>query len=217
MEPLGRLFDRLAGCRQGAAEWEPLYDEFVARLHRLGTGEAAPKIGEAFPDFALPNSRGLHVRLSELLDAGPLVLSFNRGGWCPYCRSELAAWAEAMPRLHALGGRFACVTGEVGGRAERMRQEIGLDAELFCDVDHGVALSLGLAFPLEAGLRRRYLACGLDLTEAYGSASWFLPIPATYVLDRTGIVRFAHADPDFRLRAEPEDVLRVVKDLRKQQ
>jgi len=208
-----KLAETLARCREEATGWEPVYDDFVARLRRAGTGEGAPRIGEPMPGFGLPNCRGIYVRLEQLLGTGPLVLSFNRGGWCPYCRGELTAWSEAMPQLRALGGRFAAITGEVGGRAERMRGEIGLDADMLCDVDHGVALGLGLAFPVGAGLRRHYLDCGLDLTEAYGSASWFLPIPATFLIDREGVVRYAFADPDFRLRAEPYEVLEAARSL----
>jgi len=207
------LSQTLARCRDEGTEWEEVYNDFVGSLRRLQVGESAPHVGDRLPGFALPNSRGLLVGSEALLEQGPLVLSFNRGGWCPYCRSELAIWAEHMPQLRATGGAFVAVTGEVGGRAERMRCELGLDAEMLCDIDHGLALDMGLAFMLGAEIRRRYLACGLDLTDAYGSASWFLPIPATYVIDRGGIVRFAFVDPDFRVRAEPGDVLEVVRGL----
>jgi len=207
------LSQTLARCRDEGTEWEELYNDFVGGLRRLHVGEKAPGIGDPLPAFALPNSRGLLVRSEELLESGPLVLSFNRGGWCPYCRSELASWAEHIPQLRAHGATFVAVTGEVGGRAERMRRELGLDAEMLCDVDQGLALDMGLAFMLGAEIRRRYLACGLDLTEAYGSGSWFLPIPATYLIDRGGIIRFAFVEPDFRVRAEPEDVLEAVRAL----
>jgi peroxiredoxin len=217
MEQQSKLSDVLARCREESYGWESVYDDFVARLRRIGAGETSPEVGEPMPDFALPNSRGVYVRLEQLIAEGPLVLSFNRGGWCPYCRSELTAWSEVIPDLKALGGNFAAITGEVGGRAERMRAEIGLDAEMLCDVDHGVALGMGLAFPVEPSMRRRYLDCGLDLTDAYGSASWFLPIPATYVIDQAGIVRYAYANPDFRLRAEPAEVLDAVRAIRGRQ
>jgi peroxiredoxin len=213
MEQQPKLSDVLARCREETYGWEPVYDDFVDRLRRVGAGETSPSVGDLMPGFALPNSRGAYVQLEQLIAQGPLVLSFNRGGWCPYCRGELTAWSEAIPDLRALGGRFAAITGEVGGRAERMRVEIGLEAEVLCDIDHGVALGMGLAFPVEASMRRRYLDCGLDLTDAYGSASWFLPIPATYVIDQAGIVRYAFANPDFRLRAEPSEVLEVVRGL----
>jgi peroxiredoxin len=213
MENRTPLADALVRCREGDPSWETIYDSFVGSLHNRGVGGTAPAVGQPLPEFTLPNARGVYVDSQDLIAKGPLVLSFNRGGWCPYCRTELAAWAEAMPQLHRAGGTFVSITPEVGGRAAAMRAALGLDAEVLCDVDHGVALELGLAFHLGGELRQRYLACGLDLSEAYGSASWFLPVPATFVIDREGIVRFAFIDPDFRVRAEPRDVLAEVAKL----
>jgi peroxiredoxin len=213
MEHSTPLADTLVRCREGDSSWEEVYDGFVGGLNKVGVGRTAPRVGDRLPEFTLPNSRGVYVQSRDLLDAGPLVLSFNRGGWCPYCRAELGAWADAMPQLRRLGGTFVSVTPEVGGRAAAMREALGLDAEVLCDVDHGVALELGLAFHLGGELRQRYLACGLDLAEAYGSPSWFIPIPATFVIDGGGIVRFSFVDPDFRRRAEPADVLAAVSAL----
>jgi peroxiredoxin len=207
------LADALVRCREGDLSWETIYDSFVDRLNSRGVGRSAPAIGAPLPAFALPNARGVYVDSQDLIAKGPLVLSFNRGGWCPYCRTELSAWAEAMPELHKLGGSFVSVTPEVGGRADAMRESLGLDAEVLCDVDHGLSLDLGLAFHLGGELRQRYLACGLDLGEAYGSPSWFIPVPATFVIDRGGIVRYAFVDPDFRIRVEPADVIAEVAKL----
>ncbi len=207
------LAGALTRCREGEPSWEPIYDDFVAQLRAVGVGDAAPKVGDRLPEFALPNSRGARVLSRDLTSQGPIVLSFNRGGWCPYCRAELAAWAELIPTLKAAGGRFVAVTGEVGGRAEALRCDVHAEAEVLCDVDHGLALELGLAFHMGADLRRRYLDCGLDLGEIYGTPSWFLPIPATFVLDTWGVVRFAHCDPDFRLRAEPVDLINTISEL----
>lgn len=213
MESITPLADALAGCREGDSSWEEVYDSFVGGLNKVGVGRTAPGVGDRLPDFALPDARGVYVHSRNLVDAGPLVLSFNRGGWCPYCRAELGAWADAMPDLRRLGGAFVSITPEVGGRAAAMREALGLDAEVLCDIDHGVALELGLAFHLGGRLRQSYLACGLDLAAAYGSPSWFIPIPATFVVDREGIVRFAFVDPDFRRRAEPSDVLAAISAL----
>jgi peroxiredoxin len=207
------LADALVRCREGDLSWETIYDSFVGGLDKAGIGRTAPAVGDRLPDFALPNSRGVYFDARSLLAQGPLVLSFNRGGWCPYCRTELSAWAEALPELRRLGGSFVSITPEVGGRAQTMRDSLGLDAEVLCDVDHGVALEFGLAFHLGGELRQRYLACGLDLAEAYGSPSWFIPVPATFVVGRDGVISFAFVDPDFRNRAEPADVLAAVAKL----
>ena len=191
-----------------------MYDEFVGGLRRIGAGLASPVIGEPFPAFALPDASGRYRSLDSLLAEGPLVLSFNRGGWCPYCASELRAWSDALPALAEAGGHFVAVTPEVGGRAALLGQLLHGDAQMLCDVDHGIALATGLAFYIGEPLLSRYAQWGLDLVELYGSGSGFLPIPASYVIDTSGIVQFAFADPDFRHRAEPADAIAVVAALR---
>ena len=194
-------------------DWNRLYDAFVADLRTRGTGSTAPRIGDRIDPFVLPNSLGRHVALDDLLHAGPIVLSFMRGGWCPYCRSELSAWAAAAPRLAAVGGRFIAISGEIGGRAETTRCELAPEAEMLCDVDHGLAVALGLSFVVGAEVQTSYRARGLSLADIYGDSGRILPVPATFVLDAGGIVRYAFVDPDFRVRADPGVVVAVVEAL----
>ena len=172
------------------------------------------RVGEDFPAFSLPDAGGHYRSLDSLIADGPLVLSFNRGGWCPYCTIELRAWGEALPQLAEAGGHFVAITPEVGGRAAVLGSLLHGDAEILCDVDHGVALASGLAFYIGEPLLKRYASAGFDLGELYGTRSGFLPIPATYVIDAAGTVRYAFADPDFRLRAEPAEVIEAVRALR---
>jgi peroxiredoxin len=204
---LSSLAAALAATRRSRLPWEAAYDAMVEGLKRNRAGAAAPRVGAPMPDFALPDAAGRWTRLDELLAPGPLILSFQRGGWCPYCRTEMAAWRAAAPALEAAGLRLAVVTPETGGRAAALADEVGERAILLCDVDHGVAMALGLTVPLPPEIARRYREGGLDLDRLTGGAGGFVPIPATFAIDAGGIVRFAHADPDFRLRAEPADVL----------
>ena len=190
--------------------WEPVYDRFVQQLVALGAGGNAPRIGDPFPDFSLPDPQGVYRSLGELVSEGPLVLSFNRGGWCPYCSHELSGWGEATSALKAAGGRLVVVSGELGQGASALKVMAGEDALVLCDVDHGVALASGLAFHLSAELNALYLDIGLDLATIYGSGGGFLPIPATFVIDRDRVIRYGFVDPDFRYRAYPPDVVRLL-------
>lgn len=196
-----------------ATDWDGLYDNFIAGLRERGAGEAAPRLGDRLDAFVLPNSMGRHVALADLLGSGPIVLSFMRGGWCPYCRAELGAWGSAASRLAAVGGRFVAISGEIGGRAETTRCELAPDAEMLCDVDHGLATALGLSFVVSPALHQRYNDHGLSLADIYGDSGRVLPIPATFVIDAGGIVRFAFVEPDFRVRADPAVVIAVVEAL----
>jgi peroxiredoxin len=196
-------------------EWDNISDRLIAQLRDRNIGASAPKINEPFPDFALPNSKGIHVSLDELLGNGPLVMSFMRGRWCPYCEKELKDWHDAIPRLEAEGGHFVGVSSEVGGLAESFRCDIAPDADMLCDVDHGLAMALGLTFPVDEEFHQRFVGAGIDLATIFGNSGRILPIPATYVIDSGGVVRYAYVDADYRKRADPAIVIAVVEALRR--
>lgn len=208
-----KLVQSLIGRTTALPAWQPTYDAFVARLQENGVGSTAPKAGERFADFALPDVRGRYHRLGDLLELGPLLLSFNRGAWCPYCRHELESWSASLPLLAELNCGFAAISGEVGGRAEVLASIFTDPMTMLCDIDHGVALELGLAFYVGEGVTQQYLDAGLDLVSIYGSASGLLPVPATFLLDTDGQVLFSSADPDFRRRADPADIIKVLRAL----
>jgi peroxiredoxin len=195
--------------------WDAISDRLIARLRERNVGATAPKTNEPFPDFTLPNSKGVYVELQELLGRGPLVLSFMRGRWCPYCEKELLSWHDAIPQLESMGGHFVGVSAEVGGLAESFRCDIAPEADMLCDVDHGLAMALGLTFPVDEEFHQRYVDAGIDLAAIFGNAGRILPITATYVIDGDGIVRYAFDDPDFRVRADPAVVIAVVEALRR--
>jgi peroxiredoxin len=207
------LSEKLDYLRGASPKWCERYDEFVARLRALEVGARAPRVGDRFPEIALPDYRGRYRTLAGLLAGGPLVISFNRGGWCPYCVSELESWRAALPGLEDAGGKLAIVTAELGGRSQALGDIVGPDAVTLCDVDHGLALELGLAFHVGPTLIAAYRESGIDLNELYGGAAGLLPVPATFVVRVDGIIEYAFVDPDFRLRAEPEDVVRIVASL----
>lgn len=213
MEHAIQLFDKLNRCAEDSPEWQELYDDFVGRLVMLEAGKTAPEVGTVFPPFALPDHQGRYRSLEDMYADGPLVISFNRGGWCPYCVHEVESWRDAVPALESAGAKLVIIAGEVSNRNDALTNLVGDKAIVLNDVDHGATLGLGLAFYAGPELIARYYECGLDLSEIYGTCSGILPIPATFVLDRQGVVQFAFVEPDFRVRAEPSDAIEVVKRL----
>lgn len=187
-----------------------VYDDFVAHWQILNAGAVMPGVDDAFPDFALPDASGRYRSIQQLQAGRPIVLSFNRGLWCPFCVHELQSWAAASSALEDVGASLVVVTGEIGDGASAVQDVIGPKATLLCDVDHGAALACGLAFPVGEEFKRRYLEIGIDLAAIYGSDGGFLPIPATFVVGEDGRIRYAHIDPDFRLRPEPLDVVAFI-------
>jgi peroxiredoxin len=187
--------------------WHARADRLLARLLPLGCGQTAPRAGQRFPDLVLPDWQGRLTQLSELCRDGPIVLSFHRGLWCPWCRDELASWQAARAVLREAGCRLVAVTPETSGRAAAMAHMTGPEAHVLCDVDFGASAALGLGFFLGVDLVREFGEAGLDLVAHYGAASGILPIPATFVIEVGLRVRFAHADVDYRRRADPAAVL----------
>lgn len=197
-----------------APEMQPIYDVFVAKLARLGVGDSAPRVGTVFPAFSLPDPRGVHRSLGDIQQGRPLVISFNRGGWCPHCVHELATWGQSLEALHETGAGLLVITGELADGAVALKTLAGGDGvDVLCDVDHGLALACGLAFHIDEDIERRYREAGLDLATVYGSDGGFLPVPATFVLDSSGVIQYAFVDPDFRHRAFPPDVVKFVATL----
>lgn len=168
------------------------------------------------PDFLLPNAEGRLVGSAELLAQGPLVVTFFRGGWCPYCSATLEALEAVLPELSQAGGTLVAMTPETGGRALAMKRDRGVHYEVLVDVDLTVAMAFGIVFrtpPLYVELLRRR---GIDLAERSGNPVWLLPIPATFLIAQNSIVQHAWVNIDFTQRAEPTEILQALNTLHNQ-
>ncbi len=190
------------------------YDRLVAALRASGAADAALKAGDAAPEFMLANAEGRLVASHELLAKGPLVLSFYRGRWCPYCVTELEALQGSTAAIAAAGAALVAVTAEDCGGALTAKRERKFDFEILCDPDNGLGLAFGLLFRLPQEVIAWYRHIEIDFPVRYGNASWFLPIPATYVIGRDGVIRHAYVNPEFRERMDPAAILAVLNTLR---
>lgn len=211
------LGDKLAARRVKDPLWKARYDALVRHLKETGVGQAALKAGDTCPEFMLANAEGRLVNSVELLARGPVVLSFYRGKWCPYCVTELEALRDATPEIAASGGLLVAVTAEDKGGALAAKRDRNLDFEILCDLENGLGLAFGLLFRVPPDFRDNYREIGVDFPLIYGNESWFLPVPATYVIDRKGIIRHGYINPDFRERMEPGEIVSVLKTLRQEQ
>lgn len=208
------LTEILAEMREKAGEpYRSLNDLTVRRLVEANVADNALKAGDAAPSFAMVEAAGAIVRSEDLFARGPTVLSFYRGVWCPYCSAELEALHRATPEIAAAGGTLVAVTAEQGGRAQRVKQQRQFKFEILCDLDNGVGLAYGIVFRLPDEMIELFKRVGNDFPLTYGNDSWFLPMPATYVIGRDGIVKHAYVNPDFRYRLDPEEIVRVLKEL----
>lgn len=188
-------------------------DAVVRHLVEVGAATQALKEGDAFPEFALPNAEGELVRSADLFADGPVVLSFYRGAWCPFCSAELEALHEDEPAIRDAGGKLVTVSPEAGGLPLKVKRERGFTFEILADLDNGLALRCGLVFRVSNDLIRVFLTNGIDFPLFYGNDSWFLPMPATYIVGRDGVVAHAYVNPEFRERLDPRDIVRYLRQM----
>jgi len=208
-----RLDEKWQRTRKRSPELGQAYDALVATLVASGLTGTSLKPGARMPDFDLPNVEGRFVASQALLERGPLVVSFFRGGWCPFCTTELTALQQALPEIAARGASLVAITPDTGAALAAAKRDNGLRYEVLSDLDFGLGLQFGLVYRVPDSIRELYRRLDLDLGARHGSAHdgvWLLPIPATYIVDRRGIVRFAEVDCDFRRRMEPAAIIRAL-------
>lgn len=183
------------------------YQDLITQLKNAEAGSTAPGPGETLPPFLLPDHAGRLVSLSSLLEHGPVVVSFNRGHWCEYCELELLAFARAHAELAAKGVQVISIMPERGEYTRKVRALTDNTVTVLSDIDNGYALSVGIVMWLGEEVRALYRQFGLDIERYQGNGTWFVPIPATFVVDRQGRILARKVDPDFRSRMDMEDIL----------
>jgi peroxiredoxin len=187
------------------------YDELVARLYSGEVGQTAPNVGDTMPSFILPSQAGAAVSLEELIVGGPLVMSFNRGHWCPFCKIQLRTIARFHDQMSGCNARVVSIMPDRQQFLDEARAMTGGGLDILTDIDNGYALSLGLVVWLGDTLKKLMKGRGYHLDTFHGSDGWFVPVPATFVIDGNQKVVARFVDPDFRRRVEIEDIVAVLK------
>lgn len=190
------------------------YREGVEALKRAEAERRAPKPGEPSPDFALPNAAGATVASGELRKRGPVIVTFYRGGWCPYCNLELRAYQELLPEIEDLGASLVAISPQTPDNSLSTKEKNELRFEVLSDVGGAVARAFGLDFQIDGELRAIYEQFGNDLAKWNGDDSWRLPIPATFVVAVDGKVAWAHVDADYTTRADPREAVAALRKLK---
>jgi peroxiredoxin len=206
-----RLACYAAAVQKLNPEFAEAVDRLVERLSKAEAGSAAPSPGDPMPPFVLPDENGRRVSLEMLLEKGPVAVTFQRGHWCPYCRININALARAQGEANALGGHIVAIVPEIQEFAREMKSESHGDFPILTDLDNGYALSLNLVIWVGAEMERMLAARGRDLPRFQGNEAWMLPIPATFVVGRDGIVKERFVDPDYRKRMDIDEMLAALR------
>jgi len=190
-----------------------LYEAKIEELRSDFASERAVKLGDTAPDFALPDAAGTSVVLKDLLRSGPVVLTFYRGGWCPYCNIQLRAYQSVLPQITGLGGRLVAISPQLPDNSLDTVNKNALAFDVLSDVGNEVARTYGLVYSLPEEIRSALRSNNKALPTINGDESWELPVPATYVVARDRRVAFGHIEVDYRKRSEPEALLACLRSL----
>jgi peroxiredoxin len=210
------LKEQLAEYRAGWYQRVPAERQAIMQRHidELRSGALARtmlKVGDRAPAIVLETATGAIVDVGTLLKKGPVIVTFYRGGWCPYCNLELKAYQQILPEIAAAGASLVAISPEKPDDTLSTAEKNALSFEVLSDVDQKVARAFGLVYEFTEELKRAYRGFNLDIPVRNGTpGEWALPISATYVIDRDGSIVYAYTDVDYRDRADPRDILQVV-------
>lgn len=176
--------------------------------------EPGLKVGARAPDFTLVDAQGKDVTLSERLKRGPVILTFYRGAWCPYCNLQLKLLNESLPQFEHYGAQLVAVTPQLPDKSLGQVKKAGYPFAILSDLDSQVMRAYNLYFEVPRELSEVYKrAIGLDLADYNGEGRYVLPVPGTFVIDSRGIIRGAFANTDYTQRMEPSEILSILKSM----
>jgi peroxiredoxin len=194
----------------------------VSALHRAvdeliasGAQDRALKVGDVAPQFALPDSEGTIVSSHELLARGPIVITFYRGVWCPYCNLDLAALEEARPDLETRGALLLAISPQTAPNSRKIERDNRLGFPILSDKGNKIAEAFHLRWTVPDYLRAVHKQLGANLTAFNGEDTWTLPMPARYVVNQNSVIAYAEVNADYTRRPDPSELLPVLEQLRR--
>ena len=183
----------------------------TAELKASGAAQRALKAGDKAPAFTLDDADGNPVSSDDLLRKGPLVVTFYRGVWCPYCNMELQALQATLPEILQAGARLVAISPQVAANSRKSARQNEVTFPILSDARNEVAAAFGLRFTMQDYLVELYKSLKNDLPAFNGDSSWTLPMPARYVIAPDGTIVYAEVNPDYTRRPDPSEMLPAIR------
>lgn len=215
MKYLKELTDaKIESGRQANPEFMKGVDDIINQAKAFQQGKDAIKVGQKAPDFDLPNSEGQAISLDSLITKGPLVITFYRGNWCPYCNLQLRAMQARLDDIRSLGATLVAISPQVADGSMTKDEISKMDFIVLSDQDAKVASQYGVAWEVPAFLENHMrIDRKLDLEKINNGNANVLPIPATFIVGSDGIVKWNYVNVDYRTRSEPEEIIKALEKL----
>ena len=205
---------KIALGRKKNPEFMKGVDDIISKAKAFQQGDQAIKIGGKAPNFELPDPLGNTISLSSLLNEGPLVITFYRGSWCPYCNLQLRALQNKLSDIQKLGATLVAISPEVPDASMTKNEINEMEFIVLSDQDAKVASQYGVAWEVpEFLLEHMRIDRNLDLKKINNGNSSVLPIPATFLLGIDGIVKWNYVNVDYRTRSEPDEIIKALKNI----
>jgi peroxiredoxin len=192
------------------AEALQAFDEQIRQLAAEGAAGHKLKVGDQAPDFSLPRAGGGTVTLVDLLRQGPVVLTFYRGEWCPYCNLTLRGYQQALPDFQRYGATLVAISPQTPDNSLTTVEQKALSYPVLSDVGNIVARQYHLVYAVGARHRAALSGLGVDLAQFNGTENWELPLAGTFVIGQDGIITLAFASADWRQRLEPAAIVQAL-------
>jgi len=195
------------------AETQSVHAAAVAELKAQSISAKALAVDTKAPSFELPDHDGKNVRSADSLAHGPLIICFIRGRWCPFCVGQMEAMNLAVPFIQEAGASLVAISPQTVKQSYFMHDQHKLKLSLLTDAGNKVARQFGLTYRVSAAQEAVYRRAFVNLPFINGDDSWELPIPATFVIDRDGMIAYASANEDYTERPEPAEILHTLATL----
>ncbi|MBS2969216.1 AhpC/TSA family protein [Metabacillus sp. KIGAM252] len=171
------------------------------------------QVGDQVPNFVLPDARGKEISITDILKKGPAVITFYRGGWCPYCNMELKAYQSILDEIHEAGAELVAISPESPDASLSTKEKNELSFHVLSDKENSTAQDFNLVYRMPEYLIEIYKEKGLDVPGHNRDETWSLPVSATYIADQSGNIIYEYTKADYKDRAEPSEILSQLKQL----
>jgi len=218
-----KIRETVQGFREALpADLSALIEQGAGEISALDIIERARKTDDQAPDFTLNNQKGENRKLNDYLTNGPLVITFYRGAWCPYCNLQLKEYNDHLAEITAAGATLVAITPEKPGAVDILASSGGpqevvdmavrhVEFDVLHDPGNRIAESYGVVFKLPVSHRQLLEQLHVDIEALNGDASFTFPDPATYVITPTGEIAWAFVPNNYRKRAEVAQILMALQ------
>lgn len=190
-------------------EIKQIFSRAIKELQETGKVKGI-KAGGRAPNFTLKDTLGNDIELYEKLKNGPVVLTFYRGVWCPYCNLQLRAYEDIFPQIQAEGAELLAISPQKQEKSISVAEKNNLTFKLLTDVDGETSEKYNILFEVPTYLREVYEQMGINLSEYNMGEKWSLPLAATFIIDKNALIRYSFVNVDYTERMEPIDILSIL-------